>query len=353
MTIAYAFTPDVDPHARGAAFGAAWSREIAATWSAYAGFFALFGLGEAEVRATGLAALDEIDAWAPGLDAELRGVADGAGVDLWRVAALNARTEVIAPFRAPTECSTSVVLPADGPPRTVQSWDWHERMTDVKVVHVFTPSAGRAVKTLTEFGILGKIGLNSAGLGVHFNLLQHERDGGTGGVPVHIIARRVLDEASSLTEAADIIASAPVTASTSLTIASWREERADAATFEISPAGVVRIDPEHGALARTNHFVDPGLAQGERRLAGDSTFLRRRVLQERRDLLASASLVDRAGALVQHGDGWGVCSHADVSRPEYLRSQTQALAALDLARTRLWVRDGQPCLGDLASWNMV
>lgn len=353
MTIAYAFTPGTDPHARGATFGAAWAREIAATWQAYAGFFGLFGLSEADVREVAVAAAERIDDWAPALAAELRGVAAGSGVEAWRIAALNARTEVIAGFRPPTECSTSVVVPASGAPVTVQSWDWHERMTDVKVVHTLTPSPGRTVKTLTEFGILGKIGLNSAGVGVHFNLLQHVRDGGTGGVPVHVIARRVLDEASSLADAADIVASAPVTASTSLTVAAWDGERADAATFEISPAGVARLDPEDGALARTNHFVDAGLARGERREEGAGTFHRRRVLRERRDALGSASLTDRAAALVQHADGWGLCAHVNELEPEYHRSQTQALVSLDLARTRLFVRDGQPCRGDLAAWNVV
>lgn len=358
MTITYAFTPLTDPVARGRSFGAAYVREIGESWRGYLEFFRLFDLDDADVRAVADTTYARVEGWAPTLAAEMGGLAEGAGLERWQVAALNARSEVIAAFRidVPGECSTTVFVPSSGPPLTLQSWDWNERMTEVKVVHCFETAAGRGVKTFTEFGILGKIGVNSAGLGVHFNLLQHERDGVPGGVPVHLVARRILDEASCLDEAREIVSSATATASAALTVVTYDGERADAATFELSPAGSARVAPDgEGQLLRTNHFLDARLARGERHAAeDDGTYRRREVLERRREALRSPSLVDRATALVHHAaDGAAICAHVDEAEAPRLRWRTQAMISLDLESGRLRVRDGQPCVGDLTAWNVV
>ena len=47
--------------------------------------------------------------------------------------------------------------------------------------------------TLTEAGILAKIGLNDAGLGVCLNLLDTTADGGLDGTPIHLLLRQVLE----------------------------------------------------------------------------------------------------------------------------------------------------------------
>ena len=125
---------------------------------------------------------------------------------------------------------------------------------------------GRTVHLFTEFGIVGKIGVNDAGLGLHFNILHHRDDGRGAGVPVHVVARRILDEAATVEEATAIARSATVSASTVLTVVAWDDERASARCLELSPAGVGVLEPDaDGVLAHTNHFLDPRLARGELR----------------------------------------------------------------------------------------
>jgi isopenicillin-N N-acyltransferase-like protein len=53
--------------------------------------------------------------------------------------------------------------------------------------------------------VLGKIGVNNHGVGVHLNILHHGADGGPIAVPVHVLARAVLDGASGLGEALAIV----------------------------------------------------------------------------------------------------------------------------------------------------
>lgn len=113
----------------------------------------------------------------------MAGVAEGAGVLFWTIAALNARTEILAEAGAPRagECSTLV----HSGTRTTggQCWDWHEELA--AAWHIQTVSGGtRNVAGITEYGILAKIGVNDAGVGVLFNILGHWDDAATG-VPVH------------------------------------------------------------------------------------------------------------------------------------------------------------------------
>ena len=66
-----------------------------------------------------------------GLAREIEGIADGAGLPVEHVAALNARTEVLALAAAGGrgECSVAVVLDGEREgPVALQTWDWHEEL---------------------------------------------------------------------------------------------------------------------------------------------------------------------------------------------------------------------------------
>lgn len=112
---------------------------------------------------------------------------------------------------------------------------------------------------LTEHGILGKIGINSAGLALHFNILGHRRDG-VGGVPMHVLAAVVLEEAGSVAEAVEIVRGAPIASSGSFALFDTTE----AVLLDLSPEGVFAVETDRGTLVRTNHFLSPTPAAGEK-----------------------------------------------------------------------------------------
>lgn len=341
--------------ARGRALGAAWRAEVQQTWAAYQRFFAVHGLDEALIRDVGERALDNVAAWAPQFADEIAGIAEGAGLAPWEAAALNARSEVLAHSRraTPGECSTAVYLPGAAPPRTIQTWDWHDEMSGVKLLWQYEPGPGRTVKTFTEFGILGKIGVTSQGLGLHFNLLQHETDGKQDGVPVHLIARRILDEAATLGDAAEIIQSARASASVALTVVTYDGNSSQGCIFEVSPAGVARLPlrPDR-FLLHTNHFLDPALSAGERLAVADpDTCARQRELERRTDALSAADIGGRAAALIQHReDGAALCCHPSGEDPVEGHWQTLLVIGLELDRGRLACRDGNPCAAAGQGW---
>lgn len=247
-----------DPHRRGVQRGSSTRAEVTRCWSVYEQLFAAHGLDGPAVRDAALASLAAVADWAPDLAAEVSGTAAGAGLEEWQVAALNARTEVLAlSTRArPGECST-IVRPG-APAYSAQTWDWHEELADSWHLQSVQTSE-RSYVGLTEHGILAKIGLNDAGVGVHLNVLGHRRDE-PGGVPVHLVTAEVLGRATSLEHAVEILAAAPVRTSSAVTVVAPEGAR----TVELSPAGNAVLAPEGERLLHTNHFLAPELASGER-----------------------------------------------------------------------------------------
>lgn len=310
-------TTERSPYERGLALGREHAARFAETAELYATLFAAHGIPAETVREVTASCTAALGQWRPAYVDELRGVADGAGIAAEDVFAVNARTEVLASAqRAAAECSTMVVVPADRAPVTLQTWDWHEHLVPHGLASRSVSDTGLEVKMFTEFGTLGKIGVNSAGLGVHFNILQHETDTGREGVPVHAVARAILDEATDLDEAEAIVRSASYAASTSFTVVTARGERR-AASIEASPAGVAVVEPDAaGRLLHTNHFLDPALHAGDTIPAAAESEERLAHLEAAGSALGADDTAERAAAFCgAAGDAAIVCMHTDPSAP--------------------------------------
>jgi isopenicillin-N N-acyltransferase-like protein len=255
--------------------------------------------------------------------AELEGIATGAGVPVSELLAINARTELLASVESsPDECSV-----VGGGALLAQNWDWHPDFAESTLMWVVRQPGGGWFATLTEAGILAKIGLNHAGLGVCLNLLQNSEDGGVDGVPIHVLLRRVLATCTTLEDALALLCGARVSASSAVTVA----VPGDVATVELSPGGpsVVR-----GGF-HTNHFLVPPPSGSDSGLPeSESTELRL-------DVIRRLPLLE---ALRSHdGHPWGVCRHGDDSVPWAENTVTIASVIMDLAARRLRVAMGTPC----------
>jgi len=346
-------TVTTDPRERGRIVGRRYRPQVRRVGGLYLDHFATLGLEAARVRAIAERSHARLRAWHPGLAAESDACADAAGMDRWVVAAVGARTEVLAaaPPAPEGECSTAVFAPTTGAPETLQTWDWHDALAPVGLLHRLTPARGRTVKLFTEFGVPGKIGVNSSGLGVHFNILSHESDDDSGGVPVHAVARRVLDEADTVEDAVRIAGSARVSASTSLTVlAGARGGRARAVSLELSPAGmaIARAGAD-GWLLHTNHFLDEGLHTGDTMPADSTTAERFSHLQEIRETMSGRSPADRAKAFCgPAGAQAAVCMRPDPDKPLHEQWGTLLTIGLDTDACALDYLAGDP---DLAARN--
>src|SRR5579875_3082208 len=132
------------------------------------------------------------------------GIAEGAGLDLLDILAVNVRTEVMFAARArqatgrqlPAECSAFAVAPAPGRPGPAllgQNWDWLPQCARTVVVLDAAQDDGPGYVTVVEAGLLAKAGMNSSGLGLAANALVTAADAGVPGLPFHVLLRAILD----------------------------------------------------------------------------------------------------------------------------------------------------------------
>ncbi|MDF2507563.1 MAG: hypothetical protein K0Q52_1422, partial [Microbacterium sp.] len=238
--IVHEWTADTaDQHAEGRRFGAHWAPQLLAARDSYLRLFGQSGVSPELARRIADECRAMIETHAPEIADEFRGLAEGSGLPLTDVHLLTARTEILARMTPSMECSTVVHLPDDAtPPRTLQTWDWHKTLSNETVVRRLHAASGARVVTFSEFGQPAKIGVNDRGLGVHFNILHHRSDGSQAGVPVHVLARMILDGARTVAEAVAIARSVPLAASSVLTVVSFDGTTPEAAAVEVSPAGV-------------------------------------------------------------------------------------------------------------------
>jgi isopenicillin-N N-acyltransferase like protein len=336
------------PRERGIELGEHFRAEVARTVSAYRRLFAAQAERPFDVDLWGERAWNSIRTLAPEHGDEIAGIAEGAGRPVREIAAVNARTELLVAAN-PTgvsECSTVVALPPGRPPVAVQTWDWYDAMSDGWLHWRIPYPDGRVVDTVTEFGMLAKIGVNDRGVAVMLNMLHHKGDADaaateTVGHPVHLLSRAILERADTLADAVRITAAARTTASTSLTVV---DRAGAAASIELFPTGPGLLEPTDGLLVRTNHFVsDAGRDGCLASTLGASTELRRAHLLEAFTRAAPRTADDVLAAMRHHHPDGGVCAHVDESVEPALRHRTLATVCIDVAGSRIDVRAGGPC----------
>jgi isopenicillin-N N-acyltransferase-like protein len=295
--------------------------------------------------------LHPIQAHTPHLLEEMRGIAAGAGLSLDEILALNCRTEILSTTRIPLcqECTAIFAAPertADGHTLLAQNWDWSDILRGGMVLLRIEQPGRPTVLTLTEAGMVGKIGLNSAGLGVCTNFLRHNQRRLS--LPFHVILREALD-APRLGLAVAAV---------------YRAGRADAGNYllahadgegislEAAPSSVAWLHPRDGLLLHTNHFLVPRLQEGDTGIQeSDNTLVRYgraiRLLQGRAGSFTVENLME---ILRDHFDRpKSICRHPDPTLPRIEQSATLASMILDLTAARMYVAVGEPCQVDYYS----
>jgi isopenicillin-N N-acyltransferase-like protein len=348
------FSNDASAADRGRGLGVAQRDRIGLVTGVYASLYALNGLGAADIARLGGQALDRIAVFAPELESEIEGIAAGCGLPVETIGALNARTEILA--AAAGECSTIACLgsmTASGSALGIQTWDWHHELADGWIVWTIEHSDGRRVETLTEAGIVGKIGMNDHGVAVLLNILGHRDDGPPVGVPIHVLCRAVLDRADGAVTALETIAGAEVSASSAITVVT-DEDGGAVCTVEVSPAGPSFVTPDdRGVLVHTNHFLEqPGTAGDSAVREAPGTILRLDLARRRMAAMRPGEVTAGAvlAAMASHrGGSSAMCCHAEPGAALGGRWTTLATVVAEPGVRGLVVyRDG-PCQIEAAS----
>lgn len=374
------------PRERGRQYGVQASAQIRHSIASYARLFAIRrGLDWQATQAVAEGFLPFLSDHAADLLEEMRGIAEGAGLEPAEIVALNVRTEILAglgvrvfdegaiaalernraagvprhadeaewwdwrpaeaALPAPSECTMAAALPgASKGERSylAQTWDWNGEQRAACVLLRIEAPGEPTVLTMTEAGLLAKIGVNSEGVGVCLNLLRSHSDGQAPGMPVHVALRQAL-QSSSYAEARAVVMRFAAGGSSCVTVA---QAGVRAANLELTPNANAVIEDHEGLLAHSNHCLDPATCVDECPQDPMSTSLER--LDRATVLLAGQrGRIDLAAmqALLRDHDGEPrcICRHPDAQLPPFGRSESVCGIIMELDRGVMHVAPDVPC----------
>ncbi|KLO12093.1 acyl-CoA:6-aminopenicillanic-acid-acyltransferase [Schizopora paradoxa] len=186
----------------------------------------------------------------PHLFEEIQGIVAGieksemsSEVGLLDIVALNARSEISLGLLNDGCTSLAWTFTSGsnaGSHRQVlaQNWDWTETVGKNLALTSIEQVGKPKIWMVTEPGIVGKIGFNSASVGL---------------LPIHLVLRIAL-ESTSVTHAIETLESLGGPASSQHILIA--DALAGSRGMEVSPLGSVYLEPnEHGVLVHTNHFL--------------------------------------------------------------------------------------------------
>ena len=341
------------PRERGREYGEAARDRVHRSVEVYGEAFAHYaGWDRARVREEAGRSIAPVAAFEPRYLEEIRGLAEGAGLDELDVLAINVRTEIMysamARAQRPAECTSFAVVPSRAAAATLlvaQNWDWLPHALDTTIILEARQDEGPDYVTVVEAGLLAKVGMNSSGVAVGANALVTAADVGTPGVPFHVLLR-ALHDAHTLADAMASLARMPRSSSANYLLG---HEDGLAVDVEAAPGGVGQLYPgypDDGVIVHANHFINPGFDECDVAPAvmPDSV---PRLMRARQMVADHPGPVDRAfleAVLADHaGHPFSVCCHPDPRVPAVEQSMSVAGVIMEPANRRLWITEGNPC----------
>lgn len=312
--------------------------------------------------------------YAPHLLEEMRGIAEGAGVALDDILALNARGEVIydrsfadmkskeeEPADEPAEGCTSFAAygeaSGDGHVWAGQNWDWRAGVGDTVVMLRIVQPPHPTLIMQVEAGQIGRQGANSAGIALNANGLGG-RFSDAIGLPQTVVRRSVLDQ-HSITDALEVLCRtrAHIASNALLTC-----REGFAVDLETTPAGHGWMYPTDGLLVHGNHYqagIPAAIAANYRPMSSDSLVRVPRAEQGLRALRSSTG-ADESRKLIKQamsdhlGHPESLCTHPDPRKPEVKHWSTLVSSCVDLTSGDYHVTAGTPCDRDYQHmpWNL-
>lgn len=339
---------------RGHAHGELARGRVERSLANYARLFAFCGMDWEEAQRRAGAYREVVGAFDVSLLEEIEGIARGAGRRFEEILALNVRTEILpATYLAGAElgeCTAIAVSPAassTGETLLAQNWDWVGAQREALVLLRQRASDGPACLTLTEAGMLAKIGLNESGFGVCLNILRSTLDGERPGVPVHVLLRALLSRQG----VRDAIAFAAKLSFGSSSNVLCADRGGEAASLEISPGGLRVVRGGGATLCHTNHFLDPEAQGWQASLAENLSTVPR--LARARQHAASRpkqGIADLKRLLRDESEGYlSICRKPDPALAAQARIESVASVIMELARGVMHVAPDVPSLVEYAA----
>ncbi len=333
------------PYERGRPYGQMCQEEIGVSLRDYSILFeGLKGISWEDARKIAEDYLALTRDFAPEYAEEMRGIAEGANVDILVIAALNSRREIM--FSEPEsadvkECTTLSLLPPatkDGRVIAAQNWDFSALLRPSIVIVHYRQEDRPNFMMVAEAGMIGGIGMNDCGIAVMLNALKATVP--CQGIPLRVRMRAML-EAETLSDAYVRGSHAPV--SVANLIATHKDGVAIA--FEMDSETVEPMIPEDGVLLHTNHYIGQKMYLAHDVNHMGSSYIR---LQRIRALVKECHgkiTVDDVMRMLRDHAGYpqSICEHENMKYPLVKRDATNFAIIMDLTGNCMHLVYGNPC----------
>ena len=370
--------PHADAFTRGQVYGRMADARIRHSILTYAKMFAHCGIDWQQARSRARSYRDVIAALDETLIQEMQGIAQGSGWELDDILALNCRTEILPPsfmsdvrhdaqaaldanrlaglpdWEADTpidpmvndgECTAMCVqshVSADGHTWFAQNWDWIGRQRQALVILQTHDLQGRALVTLTEAGMLAKIGMNASGFALGLNILRSHTDGAEPGVPVHIALRHLLscDSLAHARERMDAMHQLGLGSASNIPCA---DAHGEVACFEMAPAGWAECRPENGVVVHTNHFLCESLLQEQSPMGSTLSSLPRLTTAALHGAQPGLGFAQLQNFLRDESDGYlSICRSPNPALPPEGRVESVAGIIMNTSTRQIWIAPAVP-----------
>jgi isopenicillin-N N-acyltransferase-like protein len=231
-----------------------------------------------------------------------------------------------------------------------ENWDWIPQVEGVFLK--IRPTSGPYVLCFTEAGVVGgKIGLNSAGIGLTINgLISNKDDWERLRKPFHVRCSEILGS-KTLTQAISRITRGERSCSANFLLGQQTKLGAGKIVdIESAPEATGALSPEDGVLAHTNHFSSPeklGVKQvldEERKSTLHRLARIGQLLRQMRNGNGKLSMTKAEEMLKDHdGKPESVCRHENQLFPVDERYRTVVSVVMDLYTGQLQTTLGSPC----------
>lgn len=300
----------------------------------------------ADLLSRAMTFLPAMEAFAPHLVEEVRGIADGARVSFAEALLVNVRAEVMGAAASEALCTSFALgreATADGTILSGQNLDQHPANRDLMIVLHVEPDRGPAILMCTFAGLVGYPGINSLGVSLVQNALS-THDWRRDGMP-HYLLKRVLLEQQNVRGCTAAAAHACVCSSQNYVVTDRSGALCD---LELTPNRFAALGDKRGIVVHANHFCSPVLAPEEALLQSipDSA-----LRQTRMEVLLSQHhgqirLDHLKSALADH-KGWptSICRH---------ESNVETIASLiaEPDQGRLLVAAGNACKTEFVAYSL-
>ncbi|EXJ90306.1 isopenicillin-N N-acyltransferase [Capronia coronata CBS 617.96] len=274
----------------------------------------------------------------PDLYVEMEGIAEGAGLDVLDIVALNCRSEIALGLFS-DGCSSLgwkmgvTTEPGEGDDEDTgkvvlaQNWDWTARVKENCVIMSIEQPGKPKIFICNEAGLVGKIGFNSSSVGVCMNAIR-AKPTDSSKIPVHVALRVCLNSNTASEAIAQLDELGSIASTQHILLA----DAEGPISMELSPRGDVHIRPkdgDNGIVCHTNHLLENRYVKEYPWLAGSPIRLGRMRKLSAGVARTTPSGTDVTGDVLRNeifSDTFNapqaICCQEDPARPIETRSST-------------------------------